>query len=140
MRKSEMTSEQLSLRDSLLHFLTENDWDSEDSNWFEEDLWSQYELSPLFDNGALLIELELNMEQEYLNMILTDNASGGEVFIVIKTLETISDVLDKINSFKEDISVDNFQFHINSLFEVTHSIYADDGTNNLVELSPEDSE
>ena len=140
MRRSEMTPEQLALRDSLLNFLKTEGWDSEDSNWFEEDLWSQYELSPLYDNGKLLIELELNMEQEYLNLILTETVSGGEVFIVIKSIETIEAVFTKINDFKAAIDVTNFQFHINSLFEVTHSIFADDGTNNLVELSPEDRE
>lgn len=136
MRKSEMTLDQKRLRSELLVFLKNKDWDLEDTNWFEENLWSQYELSPIYDNGKMNIELELNMEESYLNFILMDNNSGKEVFIVIKPIKNITNVFKKINDFKDAINSNNFREHINSLFEVTDSIFADDGSNNLVELSP----
>lgn len=136
MRKSEMTEDQKKIRKELLVFLKNEGWDSEDTNWFEENLWSQYELSPIYDNSKMNIELELNMEESYLNFILTDNNSGGEVFIVIKPIKNIANVIKKINDFKEVINSDNFREHINSLFKVTDSMYADDGSNKLVELFP----
>lgn len=131
-----MTLDQKRLRSELLVFLKNKDWDLEDTNWFEENLWSQYELSPIYDNGKMNIELELNMEESYLNFILMDNNSGKEVFIVIKPIKNITNVFKKINDFKDAINSNNFREHINSLFEVTDSIFADDGSNNLVELSP----
>ena len=137
MRKSEMTKTQLSLRQKLLEFITENEWESSDSDWFDEDLWSQYELNTNYDNGDMMLELELNIKDEFLNFILTDNDSGSEVFIVIKTIKNITKVFEMINNFKERINSKNFQKKINKLFEVTDSIYADDGTNQLVKLSPD---
>ena len=136
MRKSEMTEEQKSIREKSMIFLKNEGWNSQDTNWFEEDLWSKYDLSPVYDNGRMTTEMELNMEDNYLNVILMDNNSGMEVFVVIKPIKNISDLFKKINDFKNDINATNFSKHVNSLFGVADHIFADDGSNNLVELSP----
>ena len=136
MRKFEMTEKQVSLRNKILQFLKNENWRFDDTNWFEENLWSQFEISSMYDNSNMIIELELSFENEHLNFILNDHVSGREVFIVIKSFQNIVEVFKKVCDFKDSINSENFKDCINSLFEVTDSIFADDGTNNLVELSP----
>ncbi len=130
-----MTKPQVELRRSLQIFLKSEDWDLTDTNWFEEDLWSQYELSPLYDNQKMTIELELSIPKASLNLILTDNNTGDEIFIVIKSLDDIAFAFRTINDFKNTIDSANFREHINRLFDVTKAVFVDDGSN-LVELSP----
>ncbi len=137
MTKDEMTTEQLQTREKLMQFADKEGWESDDTDWFEEGLWSQFEWTAFHDNDAMLIELQLNLKDELLNVILTENESGNEAFIVIKTLENIQETFEKINSFKSTIDGANFREKVNSLFEVTHSIYADDGSNALVKMEPD---
>ena len=134
MRKSEMTNEQLAIRQQIIKCLTEAGW-------------TEGEAISGFHNGEFVLE-EAVMEyhrsmditvsymasKDTIILIMECGLGGSGVTLEIKYPIELSKLLDFIISFQDKVTEHNFRDYIVTIVDFCSDVYVDLGDQGLVRL------
>lgn len=123
MRKTEMTEKQLQDRSLIIKTLAAAGWEEvTDNEVFEKGLWCDPEAAMEYENKTMSIELEYDAKDNSIYISIYE-FSGKGIDLTIYYQDKLEEILKTIISFQNEISSENYRYHIRKVLQSNIPIY-----------------
>lgn len=127
MRKSDLSKEQLSIRDGIMEKLIQAGWsDQFTEGWFDNNNWFESEISMSYDSPYLKMELEYLFEDYSVNLLLSVS-DNKEIAFVVYPEDHLKEFIDFLVDNQNLILDKGIQNFTSNLLEICPNIYVDPG-------------